>query len=77
MKPTVYIETSVSSGDMLAELRAWRDEFARSYGYDLHAMTGALCALDSTDERKVIYGKPRPPAALKSPIQMLQQSGEK
>ena len=31
----------MNDGDVLAELRAWRDEFARSHGYDLGAMAAA------------------------------------
>lgn len=48
--------------DILAELRAWRDEFARSHGYDLRAMVSALRALDETAGERVARGEPRWPA---------------
>ena len=60
----------MSKGDVLAELRAWRDEFARSHGYDIHAMAAALRELDSASQRTVVCAEPRPPAAArKSPQQ--------
>lgn len=62
-------------GDMLAELRAWRDEFARAHAYDVHAMAEALRALDSVGERRVIRGEPRRPVAARTPSQSLQPTG--
>ncbi len=53
----------MSNGDVLVELRAWRDEFARSHGYDLHAMAAALRELDSAAGQKVVRGEPRRPEA--------------
>ena len=53
----------MSNPDLLAELRAWRDEFARSHGYDIHAMATALRDLDSVGGRQVIHGEPRRPVA--------------
>lgn len=50
--------------DMLAELRVWRDEFARSHGYDLGAMVAALRELDVTAGERVVYVVPRPPVVL-------------
>lgn len=49
-------------GDFLTELRAWRDEFARSHGYDLGAMAAALRALDEKAGERVVRGEPRRPA---------------
>lgn len=46
--------------DILSELRAWRDEFARTHGYDIHAMAAALRAMDRGN-RKVVRGEPRRP----------------
>ena len=43
----------MSNGDILLELRAWRNEFARSHGYDIRAMSATLSELDNTGERKV------------------------
>jgi hypothetical protein len=53
----------MKNGDVLAELRAWRDEFARSHGYDLHAMAAALRELDSAAGKNVVRGEPRPDKA--------------
>ncbi len=57
----------MSDGDVLSELRAWRDEFARSHDYDIHAMAAALREMDSAGERKVIRGEPRQPAEARMP----------
>ena len=70
----------MSSGDVLMELRAWRDEFARSHGYDLHAMAATLRALDSAAGQKVVRGEPRrleaaKPAETRMPNQTLQPTG--
>jgi len=70
----------MSNGDVLVELRAWRDEFARSHGYDLHAMAAALRELDRAAGQKVVRGEPRQPAAAKPvgtrmPNQTLQPTG--
>ena len=51
----------MSSGDILAELRAWRDEFARSHGYDLGAMAAALRELDEAAGGRIVRGEPRRP----------------
>ena len=50
--------------DILTELRAWPDEFARSHNYDLRAMAAALWALDETAGARVVQGEPRRPAAV-------------
>ena len=50
--------------DILTELRAWRDEFARSHGYDLQAMASSLRALDGAAGAQVVRGEPRRPAAV-------------
>jgi hypothetical protein len=52
--------------DTLAELRAWRDEFARSHGYDLGAMVATLRALDAGASAPVVCGEPRRPVAVPS-----------
>ena len=48
--------------DILREVRAARDAFARSHGYDLHAMVAALRALDERGDRPVVRLAPRRPA---------------
>ena len=50
--------------DILTELRAWRDEFARSHDYDLQAMAASLRALDGAAGARVMRGEPRRPAAV-------------
>ena len=51
--------------DILAELRAWRDEFARSHGYDLSAMVAALREMDVAAGTRVVRGEPRRPTAVR------------
>ena len=70
----------MSGGDILAELRAWRDEFARRHDYDLAAMTAVLRELDRAAGVQVVRGEPRRPAVLlpegtRPPNQPLQQTG--
>lgn len=57
-----------------------RDEFARSHGYDLHAMAAALRELDSAAGQKVVRGEPRrleagKPMATRMPNQAIQPTG--
>ncbi len=54
----------MSGEDILTELRAWRDEFARSHGYDLGAMAAALRELDGMAGARVVRGEPRRPASV-------------
>jgi hypothetical protein len=49
--------------DILAELRAWRDEFAKSHGYDMAAMVAPLRERERAAGTKVIRGEARPPVA--------------
>jgi hypothetical protein len=70
----------VTGGDILAELRAWRDEFARSHGYDLRAMVAALQEMDAAAGARVVRGEPRPPVTRppgepSPPHQALQETG--
>lgn len=51
----------MTRGDVLAELRAWRDEFARSHGYDIHRMVAALREQEIASGREVVRGEPRRP----------------
>ena len=51
----------MNSRDVLADLRAWRDEFARSHGYDLRAMVAVLREMDAAAGARVVRGEPRPP----------------
>ena len=65
----------MSDGDILAQLRAWRDEFARTHGHDIHAMAAALRELDCGSKRKVVHGEPRRPVATRMPNKALQPTG--
>lgn len=72
----------MKNADILAELRSWRDEFARTHGYDLKSMTARLREADTAVGQRLVRGKPRRPvtvAVLESnaPKQALQPSGEK
>ena len=62
----------MSNEDILSELRAWRNEFARSHGYDIRAMSATLSQLDNACELKVVRGNPRQPAPATTPNQSLQ-----
>jgi hypothetical protein len=53
----------VKDRDILADLRAWRDEFARSHGYDLRAMVAELREMDVKACARVVRGEPRRPTA--------------
>ncbi len=62
----------MSNEDILSELRAWRNEFARLHGYDISAMSATLSQLDNAGERKVVRGNPRQPAPATTHNQSLQ-----
>ena len=47
--------------DLLAELHAWREEFARKHGYDLSAMVASLRAFEQTMPERLLRGTPRRP----------------
>ncbi len=48
--------------DVLREVRATREEFARSHGYDVYAMAATLRRLDEAGDRPVVRLAPRRPA---------------
>jgi hypothetical protein len=60
--------------DIIAQLRTWRDEFAKSHGYDIHAMAAALREMDCGNQ-KVVHGEPRRSVVAKMPNQTLQPTG--
>ena len=47
--------------DLLAEIHAWREEFARKHGYDLSAMVASLRAFEQTMSERMVRGSPRRP----------------
>ncbi len=53
--------------DILADLRAWRDEFARAHGYDLGAIAEILRKLDAETGNRVTRDEPRHPTVVPSP----------
>lgn len=57
--------------DVIAQLRAWRDEFAKSHAYDIHAMVAALREVDCGNHI-VVQGEPRRTVATKWPSHELQ-----
>jgi hypothetical protein len=63
----------MNNDDVLAQLRAWRDGFARSHGYDIHRVAAALRELDVASGQKLVRGEPRSPAT-KAPSKPLQPS---
>ena len=54
----------VNNLDVLVELRAWRDEFARSHAYDLASIAKALRELDAASNERIVRGEPRRPITL-------------
>lgn len=54
----------MSAADILTELRACRDEFAWSHGYNLGAMAASLRAMDGAAGARVVRGEPRRPAVV-------------
>ena len=54
----------MTDADILADLRAWRDEFARANGYDVGAIGAALRALDDASGSRLTRGRATPTSAL-------------
>ncbi len=50
--------------DIVAELRAWRGEFARGHNYDLVAMVETFRRSGVTAGRQVVRGVPRLPVSI-------------
>ena len=44
----------MADDDVLREVRAAREAFARAHGFDPHAMVAALRKLDAADDRPVL-----------------------
>ena len=59
--------------EVVREVRAAREAFAASYGYDIRAMVAALHELGVASGRKVVRFAPRPPAPGANPA--LRQTG--
>ncbi len=55
--------------DLLAEIRTWRDEFARSHDYDLAAIAAAVREADATVAERLVSGEPRRPKHPTTPLQ--------
>jgi hypothetical protein len=55
-----YLEqTAMIEDDLMQEIRAARDAYARSFGYDLHAMVADLRARDDRGDWPVVRLAPR------------------
>lgn len=50
----------MTEDEVVREVRAAREAFAASHGYDIRAMTAALRTLDGADSREVVRLAPRP-----------------
>lgn len=46
--------------DPIDEIRAWRDEFARSHNYDISAMFATLKKWEQESGKTFVRGTPRP-----------------
>lgn len=62
----------MTEDEVVREVRAAREAFAASYGYDIRAMVAALHELGVASGRKVVRFAPRPP--ITGPPQPLQQT---
>lgn len=65
----------MNSNDSLVELRAWRDAFARSHDYNVHAVAQELRKQDSEGGRTLIHGTPRRPVTTKTLNKALPPTG--
>ena len=63
----------MTEDEVVREVRAAREAFAASYGYDIRAMVAALHELGVASGRKVVRFAPRPP--VRGPNAALQQTG--
>jgi hypothetical protein len=61
--------------DVVREVRAAREAFAASHGYDIRAMVAALHELAVASGREVVCFAPRRPAAQGEPDQAPRQTG--
>jgi hypothetical protein len=66
-------ERAMTEDEVVREVRAGREAFAPSYGYDIRAMVAALHDLGVASGRRMVRFAPRPPVT--GPIQVLQQTG--
>jgi hypothetical protein len=66
-------ERAMTEDEVVREVRAAREAFAASYGYDIRAMVAALHELGVASGRKVVRFAPRPPVT--GPNLALQQTG--
>lgn len=60
--------------DLLAEIRTWRDEFARSHGYDLAAIAAEVREADAAVGDRLVRGEPRRPTPPPTPNPSLQRT---
>lgn len=52
--------------DILAEIRKYRDEFARRHNYDLESMVKELAEREKASGREVVSFPPHPPQVVRS-----------
>ena len=65
----------MTEDDVLREVRAAREAYARSHNFDIRAMVADLRARDQAGDRRVVRRAPRPPAAVLPPDKKLQPTG--
>jgi hypothetical protein len=53
--------------EIVREVRAAREAFAATHGFDIRTMVAALQAFDAGDDRRVVRLEPRRVAALAQP----------
>ena len=63
----------MTEDEVVREVRAAREAFAASHGYDIRAMVAALHELGVASGREVVRFAPRP--AVTGPTRVLQQTG--
>ena len=63
----------MTEDEVVREVRAAREAFAASHGYDIRAMVAALHELGLASGREVVRFVPRPPRT--GPNQAMQQTG--
>ncbi len=65
----------MTEDDVLREVRAAREAYARLHNFDVRAMVADLRARDAAGDWPVVRRAPRRPVEVKPPTKALQQTG--
>jgi hypothetical protein len=65
----------MTEDDVLRQVRAAREAYARSHNFDIRAMVADLRARDQAGDRPVVRRAPRRAAAIPTPNKTLPQTG--